>query len=110
MPPDRGQTMSTKIEWQRDDYSRVPYVFYHDAGIFEEERHKIFAGKTWSYLALDAELPDPGDFKTTYMGDIPILVSRDRGGVLHAFGQRCAHRRGLVRRADPSHDRTTHAL
>ncbi|MEA2804812.1 MAG: hypothetical protein QOE49_4907, partial [Rhodospirillaceae bacterium] len=24
--------MSPKIEWQRDDYSRVPYVFYHDAG------------------------------------------------------------------------------
>src|ERR1700738_5059893 len=73
MPPDPGQTMSPKIEWQRDDYSRVPYVFYHDAGIFDEERHKIFAGKTWSYLALDADLPEPGDFKTTYMGDIPIL-------------------------------------
>jgi anthranilate 1,2-dioxygenase large subunit len=95
---DLGKTMSSKIKWEREDYSRVPYVLYHDAGIFEQERDKIFGGKTWSYLALDAELPNPGDFKTTYMGDIPILVSRDRGGTVHAFVNRCAHRGALVRR------------
>jgi anthranilate 1,2-dioxygenase large subunit len=98
MPPDLGPKMSPKIEWQTDDYSRVPYILYHDASIFEQERDKIFSGKTWSYLALDAELPNPGDFKTTYMGDIPILVSRDRSGVVHAFVNRCAHRGALVRR------------
>jgi anthranilate 1,2-dioxygenase large subunit len=90
--------MDRRIEWQRDDYSRVPYVVYHDQGIFEQEREKIFAGNTWSYLALEAELPEPGDFKTSFMGDIPILVSRDRGGAVHAVVNRCAHRGALVRR------------
>jgi anthranilate 1,2-dioxygenase large subunit len=90
--------MDRRIEWPRDDYSRVPYVVYHDEGIFERERERIFAGPTWSYLALEAELPEPGDFKTTVMGDIPILVSRDRSGAVHAFVNRCAHRGALVRR------------
>jgi anthranilate 1,2-dioxygenase large subunit len=90
--------MSSKIRWERDDYSRVPYALYHDAEIFEQERARIFSGNTWSYLGLEAELPNPGDFKTTYMGDIPILVSRDRSGNIHAFINRCAHRGALVRR------------
>jgi anthranilate 1,2-dioxygenase large subunit len=90
--------MSPTIDWPSNDYSRVPYVVYHDAEIFEQEREKIFAGPTWSYLALECELPQPGDFKTTVMGDIPILVSRDRGGAVHAFVNRCAHRGALVRR------------
>jgi anthranilate 1,2-dioxygenase large subunit len=90
--------MSPTIDWGCDDYSRVPYVLYHDAEIFEQEREKIFAGPTWSYLALECELPEPGDFKTTVMGDIPILVSRDRSGAVHAFVNRCAHRGALVRR------------
>lgn len=90
--------MTSKIEWQRNDYSRVPYFFYHDPGIFEQERDKIFTGRTWSYLGLDVELPRPGDFKTTFVGDIPILVSRDPSGNVHAMVNRCAHRGAIVRR------------
>jgi anthranilate 1,2-dioxygenase large subunit len=90
--------MSPTIDWPCTDYSRIPYILYHDEEIFAQEREHIFGGPTWSYLALEAELPEPGDFKTSWMGDIPILVSRDRGGVVHAFVNRCAHRGALVRR------------
>ena len=96
--------MSPTIDWPSNDYSRVPYVVYHDAEIFEQEREKIFAGPTWSYLALECELPQPGDFKTTVMGDIPILVSRDRGGAVHAGFSRNRRYSGSCATSDCSWD------
>jgi phenylpropionate dioxygenase-like ring-hydroxylating dioxygenase large terminal subunit len=40
----------------------------------------------------------PGDFRAGYVGDTPIIVSRDENGGLHAFVNRCAHRGALVER------------
>ena len=84
--------------WSRNDYSRVPFDFYHDPEIYELEREKVFAGKTWSYLGVEAEIPSPGDYKTTFVGDIPILLNRDMDGEIHAFVNRCSHRGALLRR------------
>ena len=88
----------SNVIWPRNDYSRVPYSLYHDPAIFDRERELIFGGRTWCYLGLDAEIPKPGDFKTTFTGDIPVLLNRDLRGQVHAVVNRCAHRGGLVRR------------
>jgi anthranilate 1,2-dioxygenase large subunit len=90
--------MDANRRWSRKDYSRIPFNYYHDAAIYEREREKIFSGKTWSFLSLEAEIPNPGDFKTTFVGDIPILLSRDKRGEVHALVNRCAHRGAIVRR------------
>ena len=84
--------------WPALDYSRVPYRLYHDAEIYEREQERIFRGKVWSFLALEAEIPNPGDFRATWVGDTPVIVNRDAEGVLKAFVNRCAHRGALVRR------------
>ena len=86
------------IAWPRNDYSRVPFALYHDPAIYERERERIFGGRAWCYLGLDAEIPNPGDFKTSFAGDIPVLLSRDLDGRAHAFVNRCTHRGALVRR------------
>lgn len=80
------------VAWPTEGFRRVPYRVYHDPAVFARERQKIFRGPVWNFLALEAELPDPGDFKTTSIADIPIVVTRDRDGSLHAFVNRCAHR------------------
>jgi anthranilate 1,2-dioxygenase large subunit len=90
--------MPSDVVWPRNDYSRVPYALYHDPAIYERERDLIFGGKAWCYLGLDAEIPNPGDFKTSFAGDIPVLLSRDLQGQAHAFVNRCTHRGALVRR------------
>ena len=36
--------------------------------------------------------PDPGSFKRSYVGDVPVIVSRDEDGAVHVFENRCAHR------------------
>lgn len=90
--------MARQIVWPRPDYSRIPYWVYHDPGLYEEEMVRIFRGPVWSYLCLEAELPDEGDFLTTWLGDIPVVVNRDADGAVAAFVNRCAHRGAIVRR------------
>ncbi len=80
------------VLWPRQDYSRVPYRLYHDPNIFELEHERVFRGPVWSVLALEAELPNNGDFLVTHVGQIPVVVNRASTGEIHAFVNRCAHR------------------
>ncbi|HTV89641.1 MAG TPA: Rieske 2Fe-2S domain-containing protein [Stellaceae bacterium] len=84
--------------WPALDYSRVPYRLYHDPEFYDREQARIFRGPAWNYLALEAEIPRPGDFRAAYVGDTPVIVNRDRDGEIRAFVNRCAHRGALVRR------------
>jgi anthranilate 1,2-dioxygenase large subunit len=84
--------MSLTVEWPTRDYSRIPFWLYHDDDVYALEMERIFRGPVWCYLALEAELPNPGDFRTTWIGDTPVVVSRGDDGTVHAFVNRCAHR------------------
>ena len=85
--------------WPKEGISRIPYWVYTDQSVYELEQKRIFRGPTWNYVALEAEIPNPGDFKTTFIGDTPIVVTRGRGGELNAFVNKCAHRGAVVCRA-----------
>ena len=88
-----------KIDWPRNDYSRVPFRLYHDPSVYALEMERVFRGPVWNYLALEAELPKPGDYRTTWIGDSPVVVTRAQDGTIHAFVNRCAHRGAqIVRR------------
>jgi len=82
--------------WPAEGVTRVPYWVYQDEEIYREEQAKIFRGATWSYLCLEAELPEPKSFVTTFVGEMPVVVTRDPKGALHAWENRCAHRGALV--------------
>jgi anthranilate 1,2-dioxygenase large subunit/terephthalate 1,2-dioxygenase oxygenase component alpha subunit len=76
--------------------ARVPYWVYQDADVYALEQERIFRGATWNFLGLEAELPQPGDFKTTFVGEMPVVVTRGEAGAIHAFENRCAHRGALI--------------
>jgi phenylpropionate dioxygenase-like ring-hydroxylating dioxygenase large terminal subunit len=82
--------------WPAEGVTRVPYWVYQDEAVYREEQEKIWRGPTWSYLCLEAELPQPGSFVTTFVGEMPIVVTRDAAGALHAWENRCAHRGALI--------------
>ncbi|HEV8095114.1 MAG TPA: Rieske 2Fe-2S domain-containing protein [Burkholderiales bacterium] len=82
--------------WPAEGLTRVPYWVYQDEEIYRREQQRIFRGPTWSYLCLEAELPEPESYLTTFVGDMPVVVTRDAKGVLHAFENRCAHRGALI--------------
>jgi len=82
--------------WPAEGATRVPYWVYQDEEVYREEQARIWRGDTWSYLCLEAELPAPKSFVTTFVGDMPVVVTRDAAGALHAWENRCAHRGALV--------------
>ena len=90
--------MPDAVTWPADDFSRVPFEIYHSSDIYEDEQAKIFRGPTWNYLGLEAELPKPGDYLTTRIGDTPVLVNRANDESVHAFINRCMHRGAELRR------------
>jgi phenylpropionate dioxygenase-like ring-hydroxylating dioxygenase large terminal subunit len=82
--------------WPAEGLTRVPYWVYQDGAVYREEQDKIFRGPTWSYLCLEAELAEPQSFITTFVGEMPVVVTRDAKGALHAWENRCAHRGALI--------------
>ena len=82
--------------WPEEGVTRVPYWVYQDEDIYRREQERIFRGATWNFLGLEAELPKPGDFKTTFVGEMPVVVTRDAKGELRCFENRCAHRGSLL--------------
>jgi hypothetical protein len=62
--------------WPAEGLTRVPYWVYQDEDLYRREQARIFRGATWTFLGLEAELPSPGDWKTTFVGDMPVVVSR----------------------------------
>jgi anthranilate 1,2-dioxygenase large subunit/terephthalate 1,2-dioxygenase oxygenase component alpha subunit len=82
--------------WPAEGVTRVPYWVYQDGEVYREEQQRIFCGPTWNYLCLEAELPEPKSFVTTFVGDMPVVVARGPAGALHAWENRCAHRGALV--------------
>lgn len=82
--------------WPEPGLTRVPYALYVDPAVYARERARLFMGATWNYLALECEIPDHGDYKTTFMGDVPVVVVRGEDGAIHGFENRCAHRGALV--------------
>jgi phenylpropionate dioxygenase-like ring-hydroxylating dioxygenase large terminal subunit len=89
-------TQSLERNWPTEGVVRVPYWIYSDRDIYREEQERIFRGATWSFLCLEAELPAPNTYRTSDLGDMPVVVTRDNDGKLHAFENRCAHRGSLL--------------
>ena len=84
------------IVWPADDGTRVPFEVFFDRDLYELEHERIFDGPHWSYLALEQEIAEPGDYATTYVGERRVVVTRAPDGEIHGFENRCAHRGAQV--------------
>jgi anthranilate 1,2-dioxygenase large subunit len=89
--------LSSALVWpENTEGHRIPFQAFTDQGLYDLEQEKIFRGDHWCYVGLEAELPKPGDFKTTYIGDTPVVVTRGKEGEVNVMVNRCAHRGAMV--------------
>jgi anthranilate 1,2-dioxygenase large subunit len=94
--PGKSQPAETLLKFPTEDGSRIPYAVFSSQAVYELEQERIFRGPTWSFLGLEAEIPNPGDFKSTFVGDTPVVMTRTQQGELAAWVNRCAHRGAQV--------------
>ena len=78
--------------WSGDDLGSVPYWVYTDEDNYRAELERIWYGPHWLYAGLEAEVPEPGSWKTTTLGERPVIVARGKDGVISVMENRCSHR------------------
>ncbi|MDN5874368.1 MAG: Rieske 2Fe-2S domain-containing protein, partial [Sinobacteraceae bacterium] len=77
---------------------------YCDDDLYEIELEQVF-GRSWLFLAHRSQIPKPGDFLTTYMGEDPVLVTHRKDGSIGAFLNQCRHRGMKLCRLDHGNQR-----
>src|SRR2546421_1765738 len=77
--------MSAALEWSA----------YTDPSLQALEREGIFA-RAWQYVGHFAELGQGAGYVAGRVGDIPVVVTRDRTGLLRAFLNVCRHRGSVL--------------
>ncbi|WJJ14354.1 aromatic ring-hydroxylating dioxygenase subunit alpha (plasmid) [Prescottella equi] len=74
----------------------LPKEIFSDPAVYHEELERIFYGPYWHPVAHRAELSEINSFKTTWLGEIPILISRGADDRIRAFVNSCTHRGTLL--------------
>jgi salicylate 5-hydroxylase large subunit len=78
--------------WPDAGTSRVPNWVYTDPDIFVREQERVFGADNWLYTCLEAEIPNPGDFRRTQLGTREVVAVRGTDGTISVLLNRCAHR------------------
>jgi phenylpropionate dioxygenase-like ring-hydroxylating dioxygenase large terminal subunit len=80
-----------QIDWPRH-YNEIPKEAFTRKDVYAAELERIFYGTEWHPVAHESEVPNPGDFKTTKLVDVPLLVARGQDGTVRVFYNACSHR------------------
>ena len=73
----------------------LPWTWYADPEVLRREGERIFA-RAWQYAGHSGQLAEAGSFFATAAGQIPVVVTRARDGMLRAFLNVCRHRGHVV--------------
>lgn len=88
--PDRG--VAPLPAWPAEGTHHIPFAVYTQDELHRRELERFFYRGHWCYVGLEAEVPNPGDFKRTAVGERSVILTRDAHGALHVIENVCAHR------------------
>ena len=90
MPNTEPRAFAALVEDQR-----VHKSVYTDDAVYQGELDHIFH-KKWIYVGHESQVPNPGDYWTTWIGKERVILSRDDDGRVHVLYNRCPHRGTLI--------------
>jgi len=73
----------------------LPWSWYSEPELLRREQERIFR-RSWQYAGPAEHVASSGDYFTCRVGDVPVIVVRDRDTELHAFLNVCRHRGSIV--------------
>ena len=80
--------------------SSVSREIYVNEAIYQQELEQIYA-RCWLFIGHESQVPNPGDFMITRMGEEEVIMVRDRKDKkIHAFLNSCRHKGMKVCRYD----------
>jgi benzoate/toluate 1,2-dioxygenase alpha subunit len=80
---------------EEDHEFRLHRSIFEDQEIFDAEIEFCFE-KLWNYLCHESQLPNPGDYYATHIGNQPVVVYRQDDGSIKAFINACSHRGAII--------------
>jgi phenylpropionate dioxygenase-like ring-hydroxylating dioxygenase large terminal subunit len=98
----RGSTAARDlVDTANGEISREIFV---NEEIYREELERIFT-RAWLYVGHESQIPNPGDYFVSKMGEESVILTRDVAGKIHVFLNSCAHRGMRVCRYDQGNTR-----
>ncbi len=89
----------------RPEEGVIHSAVYVDPEIYQLELSRIFA-RSWILLCPESQLPNPGDYFVSYMGEDPVIVVRQADGSVAAFLNQCRHRGGALCRGESGNSKS----
>jgi salicylate 5-hydroxylase large subunit len=84
--------LARDLFWESAGMSRIPFASYTSDELHRVELERFFYQNHWCYVGLEAEIPNPGDFKRTAVGERSVILVRDQSGAINVVENVCAHR------------------
>ena len=82
--------LAALVRRRRPGYS-LEAPFYTSPEVFAADIEHIFK-RHWIFVAVEPEIPEPGDYRTVEIDRSSIIVLRDDSGDIKAFHNVCRHR------------------
>ncbi len=73
-------------------------IFVNES-IYQQEQEQIFA-RAWLLVGHESQIPNPGDYAASRMGEESVILTRDQESQVHVFLNTCRHRGMKVCRYD----------
>ena len=81
------------------DNGLISREIYVNEDIYHQELEQVFR-RAWLLIGHESQVPNPGDFVISRMGEEEVILTRDRKNQLHVFLNTCRHRGMKVCRYD----------
>jgi len=93
------RAVSGSQPWVDVENGLVSRDIFVDETIYQQEQERIFA-RVWLFIGHESQVPNPGDYFTSFMGEESVILTRDAQHQLHVFLNTCTHRGMKVCRYD----------